>query len=283
MQGFARAGLRLAMMALVTGAVLITAIGVGLPAAAVLGISLTVTGLAGMLGMTRRAAEAASPRTVPVGSTATSTVAIPSRAPARAVTPRAVAPRAVPGRARGHDEPVPSSPPHPAPDPDLAADDPLVAAMNPGVAPDPLVAAMAPGEALDPEMLMPRWRRPSLLAARHSDPTRVAHVERPAMRFAAPPDTGSTRRIVRYAVVPILDRPDEVLGRQVVDLVAGDEVEVLQANGSFWEVVCPDGVRGWVHRTTLGTSADGLSVARRVPEPEQDDLLAAVLTARGIQ
>lgn len=153
---------------------------------------------------------------------------------------------------------------------------------DPNASSDPVVAAMAPEQAVDPESLMPRWRRPSLLAARKADPTRLARVERPALRF--PSDSDSTqRRIVRYAMVALLDRPDEVMGRQLGDLMAGDEVEVLEAGGPFWQVVCPDGVTGWVHRTTLQPmGADGQVVGRRI-ETEQDDLLTAVLSARGIQ
>ena len=47
------------------------------------------------------------------------------------------------------------------------------------------VDAMAPVEVreVDPEANMPRWRRPSLLEARRSDPTRRAASYRIAMRF----------------------------------------------------------------------------------------------------
>ena len=81
--------------------------------------------------------------------------------------------------------------------------------------PEPELQAMAPAAAatLDPESLMPRWRRPSLLAARHGEPGRREVAERPVMHFS--PDVAPTTaelRVVRYAVVPLLDRPDEVLG-----------------------------------------------------------------------
>jgi len=84
-------------------------------------------------------------------------------------------------------------------------------------------------------------------------------------------------------MVALLDRPDEVMGRQLADLMAGDEVEVLEAGCPFWQVACPDGITGWVHRTTLQpVGAESLSFGRRV-ESEPDDLLTAVLSARGIQ
>ncbi len=160
-----------------------------------------------------------------------------------------------------------------------------VAIADPDATSDPAVAAMAPEAVVDPESLLPRWRRPSLLAARRADPTRVARVGRTPMRFAVDADPSPNRRVVRYAMVALLDRPDEVLGHQVSDLMSGDEVEVLDNGSSYWEVLCPDGQRGWVHRTTLGmVTADHLTLGRR-PEPavEPDDILTAVLSARGIQ
>lgn len=154
---------------------------------------------------------------------------------------------------------------------------------------EPELHSMAPAAAvaaatLDPEALMPRWRRPSLLAARHGVPGRREVAERPVMRFS--PDVAPTTaelRIVRYAVVPLLDRPDEVLGLQLIDLIAGDEVQVIGTSSAYWEVVCADGERGFVHRTTLGLP----SVMWREPEEhdppnEADDVLSALLAARGL-
>jgi hypothetical protein len=148
---------------------------------------------------------------------------------------------------------------------------------------DPVAAAMAPEAAIDPELLMPRWRRPSLLAARRADPTRVAHTERPALRFEAGVPREGQVRTVRYAVVPLLDRPDDVLGRQLADLMAGDEVDVLDTSGPYWQVICPDGLQGWVHRTTLGAAPESRWQGRSSEPSEANDLLTAVLSARGIQ
>jgi hypothetical protein len=135
----------------------------------------------------------------------------------------------------------------------------------------------------DPEANMPRWRRPSLLAARHSDPTREAPVHRMPMTFA---DVSAELdlRVVRYAVVPVLDRPDEVLGLQISDLASGDEVQVVTTSGAYIEVLCPNGDQGWVHRTTLGQRGGAtLPGAQRLAmSAEGDDALAALLTARGL-
>lgn len=91
-------------------------------------------------------------------------------------------------------------------------------------------------------------------------------------------------RVVRYAVVPVLDRPDEVLGLRQSDLASGDEVQVMGSHGAFTEVLCPNGDRGWVHRTTLAERGGvGLSgSARMAMGRDADDALTALLTARGL-
>ncbi|HET9681126.1 MAG TPA: SH3 domain-containing protein [Candidatus Limnocylindrales bacterium] len=237
-----RAALRLVLMVLVMVGVLVTASAVGLPAAAVLGLSITTAGLVGIVELSRRGALRQR----------AATAALPVVAPA-----------------------WPSQ---------RAADPPVLMVADPDATADPVIDAMAPGAIVDPESLMPRWRRPSLLAARRLDPTRVARAERTPMRFSPTAEPSPNRRVVRYAVVTLLDQPDEVLGRQISDLMAGDEVEVVDSGRSFWEVLCPDGLRGWVHRTTLGMpGADHPSFGRRAEASEPDDILTAVLAARGIQ
>ena len=136
---------------------------------------------------------------------------------------------------------------------------------------------------VNPEANMPRWRRPSLLEARHSDPTRAAPVHRLPMRFSDRETSDLDVRVVRYAMVPVLDRPDEVLGLQVGGLSSGDEVQAVGASGAFIEVLCPNGDQGWVHRTTLGQRGDlGLSGTHRQVPQEADDALTALLSARGL-
>jgi hypothetical protein len=131
---------------------------------------------------------------------------------------------------------------------------------------------------------MPRWRRPSLLEARHADYSRLAPAGgRMPMRFGDGQGDLDVR-VVRYAVVPVLDRPDEVLGLRQSDLASGDEVQVLRAQGTFIEVLCPNGDQGWVHRTTLGDRGSvGLSGnGRQAMYQEADDALTALLSARGL-
>ena len=121
--------------------------------------------------------------------------------------------------------------------------------------------SLAPPPPADPEMLMPRWRRPSLQAARYGD-GRLSAIRAPMTfdarhaSFEAWEDEtagheGAEVLRIRLAVVPLLDVPDEVLGDQVAELVRGDEVAVVQAQGAFRFVACPDGRRGWLHRTSL--------------------------------
>jgi hypothetical protein len=136
----------------------------------------------------------------------------------------------------------------------------------------------------DLEANMPRWRRPSLLEARRSDPTRVPATNRIPMRFGEGVSSDLDVRVVRYAVVPVLDRPDEVLGVRLGDLGSGDEVQVVGGSGAFLEVACPNGNHGYVHRTTVSQRSSA-GIEDGVGQPvsqEADDALSALLTARGL-
>jgi hypothetical protein len=152
-----------------------------------------------------------------------------------------------------------------------------------------MVLAPAPVAPPDPEAGMPRWRRPSLLEARKTDPIRSPAPERVRLSFAsgsADIPAGGERRTIRYAVTPLLDRPDEILASRIGELVAGDEVQIEQRSGAYCHVLCPDGRQGWVHRTTLG---DIVEASRRggswmpEPEPEAENALAAMLASRGLR
>jgi hypothetical protein len=147
------------------------------------------------------------------------------------------------------------------------------------------IEAMAPPlspTSVDPEANMPRWRRPSLLEARRADPTRQAPVYRLPMRFLDGRTNHPDLRIVRYATVPVLDRPDEVLGIKLADLEQGDEVLAVGAAGVFVEVTCATGDHGWVHRTTLGMRSPAALPAINRPSQDADDALTALLSARGL-
>jgi hypothetical protein len=150
------------------------------------------------------------------------------------------------------------------------------------------VLAPAPVAPADPEAGMPRWRRPSLLEARKTDPIRTPGPARELLSFAVGSvdvPAGAERRTIRYAVIPLLDRPDEILATRIGELVAGDEVQIEQRSGAYCHVLCPDGRQGWVHRTTLGDVVEASRPGGRLPEPEPEaeNALAAMLAARGLR
>jgi hypothetical protein len=126
---------------------------------------------------------------------------------------------------------------------------------------------------------LPRWRRPSLLAARKSDPLRNGGDGVGNLAFtAAAAVEGLERRLVRYRIVRLLDQPDELLGTTTGSLDEGDEVAILEVSGLYRRVKTPDGRVGWLHKMTLGDVVE--------TPPEQDaaidpDVLTAYLAARG--
>ena len=135
------------------------------------------------------------------------------------------------------------------------APDEVLAAEAATAPTDPADATLAtPPPPVDPDLLMPRWRRPSLLQARKSDPIRDA-VPLVPLSFSdgiAAPAEGAERRLIRYHVVELLDAPDELRSRAVGSLTHGDEVQLLKRSGAYWRVLCPDGQEGWIHKMTLG-------------------------------
>ncbi|HEX2754176.1 MAG TPA: SH3 domain-containing protein, partial [Candidatus Limnocylindrales bacterium] len=134
---------------------------------------------------------------------------------------------------------------------------------------------------LDLEAGMPRWRRPSLLEARKADPNRsVASSHRMSFESGVVGAADDReRRTIRYAVVRLLDAPDELRSAEIGQLDRGDEVQLIERSGSYWLVLCPDGRQGWLHKMTLGevvTDAAPTTFGRDV----DDDVLTAFLTAR---
>jgi hypothetical protein len=91
-------------------------------------------------------------------------------------------------------------------------------------------------------------------------------------------------------VVQLLDTPDEFRGAEIGTLAQGDEVQLLERSGTYWRVLCPDGLQGWLHRMTLGDVVGGPAApsaretwATATVEDEEvdDDVLFAFMTARG--
>jgi hypothetical protein len=246
MQGFIRAIARLAVMGAVMAAVLVGAIFAGLGTTTAIAVGVVLAGVVGLVGVVRRPRTKLTPTEQIEAMLAADPLDRQKAAAAKAAAAAA--------EAASH-----------APSPTATTG----------------VESMAPqggSVEADPEAGMPRWRRPSLLEARRSDPTRGPAVHRMPMRFGEGSSDEFDIRLVRYAVVPVLDRPDEVLGLRLSDLGSGDEVHVIGASGAFVEVMCPNGDQGFVHRTTLGQRG---SAAIHMPQ-EADDAMTALLTARGL-
>jgi hypothetical protein len=112
--------------------------------------------------------------------------------------------------------------------------------------------------ALAAELTLPRWRRPSLMAARASMRDRPVQVmaserltfDRGTLAFG----DGREFRKIRYRMVRLSDRPDEIMGYELGRLDEGDEVEVLERSAFYVKIRTPYGLEGWVHRTTVGAT-----------------------------
>ncbi len=157
------------------------------------------------------------------------------------------------------------------------SDEPEPVAVAAGAAAAPVLTVVAPraAPADDPydEAHMPRWRRPSLKAARYASGVPGQSWQ---LAFAAASEAGVERRLVRYDLVRLYDQPDEIRSQQVGELQANDEVEVLDKRAGWLLVRTPIGSEGWVHRTTLGPAIEDAPPA----EPSADDMpLAAAAMA----
>jgi hypothetical protein len=142
--------------------------------------------------------------------------------------------------------------------------------------------ASVPGP-IDVEAGMPRWRRPSLLEARKADPARsIASNHRLSFENGVVPAAdGRERRTIRYAVVRLLDAPDELRSAEIGQLDHGDEVQLIERSGSYWLVLCPDGRQGWLHKMTLGdVVSDAPTTSAVFGRDIDDDVLSAFLTSR---
>lgn len=181
------------------------------------------------------------------------------------------------GRRRRDGEP-------PAPDPVLAA--------NAAAGPQPVPTAdlvprpdhglpVPPG--VDPtEAGMPRWRRPSLILARKTDPLRTASTA-VSLTFADGAIglmEGKERRRIRYRLVRLMDVPDEVRATEIGILDQGDEIQIMETRGTYRLVVCPDGQQGWLHQMVIGDLVEDDAPTDIGPDGIDEDVLAAFLANR---
>jgi hypothetical protein len=77
--------------------------------------------------------------------------------------------------------------------------------------------------------------------------------------------------VVRYDLVPLLDRPDEALGLSQAELDSGDEVEVLERDAIWTRVRTPAGRAGWIPAMTL-TSVDPTVYEPAAETPPAEDI-----------
>ena len=112
----------------------------------------------------------------------------------------------------------------------------------------------ASAQAHDPEALIPRWRRPSLQAARQSTYAEAGG-GRPPLRFEAGVVVGALRAVA-YRLVFVSDRPSDNEAIELGRLDRGDHVDLLRLENGYALVKSPDGLRGWVDASTLETPPD---------------------------
>jgi SH3-like domain-containing protein len=132
---------------------------------------------------------------------------------------------------------------------------------------------------------LPRWLDPAVAAVRFRTDTTTAARAAIATAVAAPParlpvvfsgpiDGLAVRLVIRYDSVPLLDGPDDALGRTRGELDAGDEVELLERLEIWSQVRTPSGASGWVPNMTLATAfaatAEADLNAPDLREPELD-------------
>jgi hypothetical protein len=142
------------------------------------------------------------------------------------------------------------------------------------------LTSMAAGPPPD-DSHIPRWRRPSVAAARfetdNSNAVRAATAAtippaRPRLAFADSTDAMAERMLVRYDNVPLLEQPDEAFGRILEELQSGDEVEIIESDSLWAHVRAPTGVTGWTPVMTVTAMTDVIfedpPAAVAVVEPE---------------
>lgn len=121
------------------------------------------------------------------------------------------------------------------------------------------------------EAHIPRWRRPSVQAARQSS-TAGPVADRIPRRFDRPAGRGVERGRIGYRLVRVSDGPDDLRTSELGRLDRGDEVEIIERRDGFVLVRAPDGLEGWVPRVTLigGSAVVFDDVSDAAPTPTLD-------------
>ena len=121
--------------------------------------------------------------------------------------------------------------------------------------------------AADDEENMPRWLRPSVRAERFGMDQARARVMPEAFRLSpparvpltfggAPADLSDRRVILSAAAVGLLAQADAA-GRRLAELEHGDQVEILETEGQWANVLTPTGLAGWLPTVVLAELTGG--------------------------
>ncbi len=105
------------------------------------------------------------------------------------------------------------------------------------------------------EAEIPRWRRPSVQAARQAS-SRGPELPHVPVAFRDEAGAGVVRARIGYRLVRVASVPDELLGDEVGRLDRGDQVEILESSGAYRRVRAADGTEGWIHKMTLSDDLD---------------------------
>jgi hypothetical protein len=146
------------------------------------------------------------------------------------------------------------------------------------VARAPLAPATPDGEAN-----VPRWLRASVREARFWTPPRepAPHAaRRHTLRLQEPVGESTTRLVVRYEHVDILDQPNEAYAHRLAGVGTGDEVEIVELADAWALIRTPDGVTGWLPTMTVGAAPVAPEPSEAPPAAEEAGRSAARRTTR---
>lgn len=155
---------------------------------------------------------------------------------------------------------------------------------------DATVTPSVPTSGRPEEAHLPRWRRPSVVAGRFGLSLPGA-TRTDRLAFEPAFDEPGERFVIRYDSVPLVDQPDDVHGRTIDELSAGDEVEVVDRQTLWVHVRTPAGRVGWVPAMTLATldelppeiwevAAEPADAPPIEPGPPLEALLEAIVAER---
>src|SRR3972149_1831087 len=134
---------------------------------------------------------------------------------------------------------------------------------------DAITAQPPPDTPLD-EAHIPRWRRPSVQAARKASSIDVSPVQHP-LAFPTPPKPHIGRARIGYRMVRVSSEPDELRGEEIARVARGDEGEVMREEAGYLFVCTPAGASWATRRSAATTPASARGVAGKTPPDDPDE------------